>query len=649
MTKADAAMLRAQKSRLQAALTSALGVARQLRGGRVADYIPELAKANPASLALAACTPDGVVCELGEASLEFTIQSISKPFVYGLALADHGVEAVHRRVGVEPAGDSFNSIIRLEQSTNRPHNPMINAGAIAVTSLIEAREGKPPLQRLLDLFAAAAGRKSVQVDLPVYLSEAASGHRNRAIAHLMKHFGMLRGDIDRTLELYFQQCSVLVSCRDLAVMAATLANQGVNSLTGERVLPAEAVTHVLNVMLTCGLYDFAGQFAFEAGIPAKSGVCGGILAVAQGKAGLACFSPPLDERGNSLRGLAAMRELSQSLGLHAFDAPPARRPSTRQAAISARPSRRTGAGTARLDALLAEVHRRRRGESGGAPASYIPQLARCDARLFGLALCTVGGEEAAQGDVDVPFTLQAAANVFTYSLALQARGKDVVHGKVGFEPSGNPFNAIIFDPRTQRPFNPLSNAGAIAICSTIPGQGATARLNHLLEGMGRFAGEDKLRVDLQVMLAERQAGERNKAIACLLRNFNVIDDEEAALELYFQQCSVSVNCRQLARMGAALAAGGVNPRTGHVALDADHVKRVLALMYMCGLHDGSGQFAFDVGMPAKSGISGGLVAVVPGQFAVAAFSPPVDAKGTSVRGALALHDISAALRVGLFA
>lgn len=647
MTKADAAMLRAQKSKMQAALASALGAARQLRGGRVADYIPELAKADPASLALAACTQDGVLCELGDAALEFTIQSISKPFVYGLALADHGVEAVHRRVGVEPTGDSFNSIIRLEQSTNRPHNPMINAGAIAVSSLIEAREGKPPLQRLLDLFAAAAGRKSMQVDLPVYLSEAASGHRNRAIAHLMKHFGMLRGDIDRTLELYFQQCSVLVSCRDLAVMAATLANQGVNPLTGERVLPAEAVTHVLNVMLTCGLYDFAGQFAFEAGIPAKSGVCGGILAVAQGKAGLACFSPPLDERGNSLRGLAALRELSQTLGLHAFDAPHALRPSARQAAVSARSSRR--AAPARLDTLLAEVHRRRRGESGGANASYIPQLAQSDARLFGLALCTVRGEEAAQGDVDVPFTLQAAANVFTYSLALQARGKDAVHAKVGFEPSGNPFNAIIFDPRTQRPFNPLSNAGAIAICSTIPGQGATARLNHVLEGMGRFAGEEKLRVDLQVLLAERQAGERNKAIACLLRNFNVIDDEEAALELYFQQCSVSVNCRQLARMGATLAAGGVNPRGGQVALDADHVKRVLALMYMCGLHDGSGQFAFDVGMPAKSGISGGLVAVVPGRFAVAAFSPPVDAKGTSVRGALALRDISAALKVGLFA
>lgn len=633
---------------MQAALASAMGAARQLSGGRVADYIPELAKANPAAFALAACTRQGAISELGDSSLEFTIQSISKPFVYGLALADHGVEAVHRRVGVEPAGDSFNSIIRLEQSTNRPHNPMINAGAIAVTSLIEARNGQPPLQRVLNLFAAAAGRKSMQVDLPVYLSEAASGHRNRAIAHLMKHFGMLQGDIDRTLELYFQQCSVLVSCRDLAVMAATLANQGVNPLTGVKVLPAEAVSHVLNVMLTCGLYDFAGQFAFEAGIPAKSGVCGGIIAVARGQAGLACFSPPLDERGNSLRGLAAMRHLSRTLGLHAFECPARKAPATRAAASSACSSRRSPAPRA-LDLLLAEVHRRRRTEAGGEPAAYIPQLAQADPRLFGLALCTVEGEEAAQGDVEVPFTLQAAANVFTYSLALEARGMEAVHAKVGFEPSGNPFNAIIFDPRTQRPFNPLSNAGAIAICSTIPGQGATARLNHVLEGMGRFAGEDKLRVDLQVLLAERQAGERNKAIACLLRNFNVIDDEEAALELYFQQCSVSVTCRQLARMGATLAAGGVQPRTGQVALGPDHVKRVLALMYMCGLHDGSGQFAFDVGMPAKSGISGGLVAVVPGRFAVAAFSPPVDAKGTSVRGALALRDISAALKVGLFA
>lgn len=635
---------------LKQALTLAFHNARKLSGGRVADYIPELAKASAASFALAACTSRGELVTLGDDGLEFSIQSISKPFVYALALADHGAEAVHKRVGVEPTGDAFNSIIRLEQNTNRPHNPMINAGAIAVTSMIETRDGKAPLERLLNLFALASGRDRVHVDLPVYLSEAASGHRNRAIAHLMKHFGMLHGDVQRTLDLYFQQCSALVSCRDLAVMAATLSNKGVNPVSGIRVLPEEAVTHALNLMLTCGLYDSAGRFAFEAGIPAKSGVCGGIIAVAQGNAGLAAFSPPLDERGNSLRALHALREISEKLNLHAFNAP-LRKPSSSggSPAVSARRAVvRENISTGKLSRLLDEIHRKRRSERGGIVAKYIAELARVSPNLFGLSICTVDGDEISTGDAAVPFTLQAAANPFTYGLALQAHGVSALHSKVGFEPSGNPFNAIVLDPRTNLPFNPLSNAGAIACCSMIPGGGATERLNRVLAGLSRFAGENSLRVDLQVLLAERAAGEKNKAIACLLRNFDVIDDEEAALELYFQQCSVSTTCSQLARMGATLAAGGVNPVKGEVALDSGHVKHVLALMYMCGLHDGSGQFAFDVGIPAKSGISGGLVGIVPGRFAIAAFSPPVDAKGTSVRGALAMRDLTAALGVGLF-
>ncbi|CAG0931056.1 partial glutaminase, partial [Planctomycetaceae bacterium] len=379
---------------LKQALTEAYQHTRKLSGGRVADYIPELAKANAATLAIAACTSSGEVVSLGDAALEFSIQSISKPFVYALALADHGVEAVHKRVGVEPTGDAFNSIIRLEQSTNRPHNPMINAGAIAVTSMIESRNGKAPLERLLELFAQASARPGVHVDLPVYLSEAASGHRNRAIAHLMKHFGMLHGDVQRTLDLYFQQCSVLVNCRDLAVMAATLANKGVNPVSGARVLPEDAVTHALNLMLTCGLYDSAGRFAFEAGIPAKSGVSGGIIAVAQGKAGLAVFAPPLDERGNSLRGMHALREISEKMNLHAFNAPLRKTThSGKFAAVSARRAAvRETIGTGRLSKLLDEIHRKRRGEHGGHVAKYIAELAKVNPKLFGLSICTVDGD-----------------------------------------------------------------------------------------------------------------------------------------------------------------------------------------------------------------------------------------------------------------
>ncbi len=620
--------------KLKLALAQAYEKARTETGGQVAGYIPELATADPDLLALAACSIDGSVEALGNAGHEFTIQSISKPFAYALALADHGAEAVHRKVGVEPTGDAFNSIIRLEKGTNRPQNPMINAGAIAVTSMIQARGKQSALDRMLELVALAAGRDRVQVDLPVNLSEKESGHRNRAIAHLMKHFRMLDAHVDETLDLYFQQCSILVSCRDLAVMAATLANQGVNPVTGKRVFPAQVVPSVLTVMLTCGLYDSAGEFAYHAGLPAKSGVSGGMIGVSPGDAGLAAFAPRLDKRGHSVAGMCAMRDLSRSLELHSF---------------GTRASDRASRRPIDLGATLARAHAAAQDDQRGEVASYIPDLAEADPQLFGLSICTIDGQEAQAGDADTPFTLQAAANPFTYALALGARGIESLHRRVGFEPSGNPFNAIMFDPATNRPFNPLSNAGAIATCALIPGNDSTTRLNHVLTGLGKFAGQPRMNVDLRVLLAEREAGERNHAIACLLRNFEVIGDEQAALDLYLQQCSVIVTTRQLARMGATLAAGGTNPITKVQAIDPAYVKHVLALMYTCGLHDGSGQFAFDVGVAAKSGISGGLVAVVPGRFAIAAYSPRVDEKGTSVRGAQAIGNIIAALDAKLFA
>ena len=618
---------------IKLALDAAYGQARLVTGGRVADYIPELATADPELLAVAGCGVDGVVHALGDSDHEFTIQSISKPFVYALALADHGAEAVHRRVGVEPTGDAFNSIIRLEQGTNRPHNPMINAGAIAVTSMIQPVGSKSALDRVLELVALAAGRDRVQVDLPVNLSEEDSGHRNRAIAHLMKHFRMLEADVEQTLDLYFRQCSILVSCRDLGVMSATLANRGVNPVTGKQVLPAEVVPSVLTVMLTCGLYDAAGEFAFHAGVPAKSGVSGGLIGVSPGTVGLAAFAPPLDEQGNSVRGMRALRHLSSTLELHSF---------------GKRGSARRSDASVDLKQLVDNAYAAALSDQGGAVATYIPELAEADPELFGLAVCTVDGEEFQAGDADTPFTLQAAANPFTYALALQVHGVEALHQRVGFEPSGNPFNAIILDPDTNRPFNPLSNAGAIATCGLIPGKDATSRLNHVLSGLGKFAGEPRMKVDLRVLVAEREAGERNHAIACLLRNFEVVADEEAALDLYLQQCSVIATTRQLARMGATLAAGGKNPITQAEAIDEGYVKHVLALMYTCGLHDGAGQFAFDIGVPAKSGISGGLVAIVPGRLAIAAFSPRVDPKGTSQRGAAAIRTLSATLELATF-
>jgi Glutaminase len=203
---------------------------KSLQDGRVADYIPQLAKVSPDLFGICIATVDGQIFEVGDYDYLFTIQSISKPFVYGLALEDHGRDYVRTRVGVEPTGDAFNSIIKLDERSKRPHNPLVNAGAIAMTSIIKGTDPTDKLNRLLDLFQRYTGH-GIFADMSVFMSERTTGHRNRAIAHLMLNFGMIDGNVDEALDLYFQQCSLMVSCRDLAVMGATLANRGVNPLT----------------------------------------------------------------------------------------------------------------------------------------------------------------------------------------------------------------------------------------------------------------------------------------------------------------------------------------------------------------------------------------------------------------------------------
>ena len=289
--------------------------------GRVADYIPELAKAEATTFGIAVVhTESGEVFEVGACDKLFTMQSVSKAFVHGLVLEDCGREQVLQRVGVEPTGDAFNSIIKLDGTSHRPHNPMVNAGAIATASLVKGQDPADKLQRILDMFGRYIGRRPT-VDAAVYTSEKATGHRNRAIAHLLLNFGMLPDQLDEVLDLYFQQCSIMVNTRDLAVMAATLANGGVNPLSGERALAAEYVQDVLSVMLSCGMYDFSGEWIYRVGMPAKSGVAGGLTAVAPGRLGIGVYSPPLDDKGNSVRGVAVCESLSRDLGLHVFNPP----------------------------------------------------------------------------------------------------------------------------------------------------------------------------------------------------------------------------------------------------------------------------------------------------------------------------------------
>ncbi len=291
-----------------------------LNDGAVATYIPELAKADPSWFGICIATADGHLYEAGDTRQPFTIQSISKPFVYGLGIEDRGRDAVLRKIGVEPTGDAFNSI-SLAPGTGCPLNPMINAGAIAATSLVAGDSAPDKLYRLLAVLGLYAGRQ-LSVDHPVYVSEKATGHRNRAIGHMLRNFEILTEDPEPALDLYFQQCSISVDCRDLSLMGATLANGGVNPRTGERAVRDDIVDKMLSVMTTCGMYDYAGEWVYWVGMPAKSGVAGGIVAVLPGQFGIGVFSPRLDARGNSVRGVQVCKDLSHDFNLHSLRVPP---------------------------------------------------------------------------------------------------------------------------------------------------------------------------------------------------------------------------------------------------------------------------------------------------------------------------------------
>lgn len=290
-----------------------------VKDGDVANYIPELSLANPDWFGISVATVDGTIFEVGDTQQTFTIQSVSKLFMFGLALEIHGRDYVNSKVGVEPTGDAFNSLIRLDEKSKRPHNPMINAGAIATANLIQGADPADRLKKVLSMFKRYMGREPA-VDVSVFVSEKSTGHRNRAIAHLMLNFGMINADVDETLDLYFQQCSVLATAKDLAVMGATLANRGMNPFTGEQALQPKYLRDVLSVMYTCGMYDFSGEWAYRVGLPAKSGVGGGVLVVIPGKMGIGFFSPPLDPKGNSVRSVLACQAMAEDLGLHIFEA-----------------------------------------------------------------------------------------------------------------------------------------------------------------------------------------------------------------------------------------------------------------------------------------------------------------------------------------
>jgi glutaminase len=282
-------------------------------GGAVADYIPELSKADPGHFGISLATIDGHVYEVGDTRIPFTIQSISKAFVFALALDTLGAARVESAIGVEPSGDPFNSI-RLN-ADNHPFNAMVNSGAIACSGLIREAKGDGAFEYIREALGKFAGR-DLDVDETVYASENSTGDRNRAIAYLLRNSSVIKDDVDAVLQVYFRQCSILTTARDIAVMGATIANQGKNPVTGKQVVTPYAISRTLSVMTSSGMYDYAGEWIYRVGIPAKSGVGGGILAALPARLGLGSYSPRLDRHGNSVRGIKVCEALSAHYDLH---------------------------------------------------------------------------------------------------------------------------------------------------------------------------------------------------------------------------------------------------------------------------------------------------------------------------------------------
>lgn len=293
------------------------------RSGTVADYIPVLAETDPELFGLAVIEVDGGLHDAGDALHPFSIQSISKMFVYALAIQEHGHERVREIVGVNNTGLAFNSLMALELNAGHPMNPMVNAGAIATTALAPGATAVEKWERIREGLSAFAGR-SLSLDGVVYASEAETNERNRAMGWLLRGYGRLDGDPDEVVDVYTRQCALSVTAHDLAVMGATLADGGVNPVTGERVVSADVCRDTLSVVASTGLYERSGEWLFEIGLPAKSGVAGGIVAVSPGKGAVAGFSPRLDSAGNSVRSQLAIGHLSRALGLNLFASAPAR-------------------------------------------------------------------------------------------------------------------------------------------------------------------------------------------------------------------------------------------------------------------------------------------------------------------------------------
>jgi glutaminase len=311
--------LRAQATNPQSIVDAAYAKFKTLQEGKNADYIPALAKVDPNLFGIVLVTTDGKVYSAGDVKTEVSIQSISKVFTMAEVIQEQGLESVAKQIGVDATGARFNSIIAVEGvktvvGTGAPEmNPLVNPGAISATSMVKGTTADGVWKKILDFHNAAAGRE-LRVLQDVYKSESDTNQRNQAIGALMLAYGYIKTNWQQAVDLYTRQCSIGVNAKDLATMAATLAAGGTNPVTGKKVLDADKVPGVLAVMATAGLYDDSGKWLYRTGLPAKSGVGGGLIAVSPGKFGIAVVSPPLDEAGNSVRAQKAIADISNALG-----------------------------------------------------------------------------------------------------------------------------------------------------------------------------------------------------------------------------------------------------------------------------------------------------------------------------------------------
>ena len=287
--------------------------------GAVATYIPELAKADPDDFGICIISKEGKIDCAGDYEKHFTAQSVIKPIILLLALEDRGADEVNRLCGVEATGKPFDAFNYSDRALTSEHiNPMINAGAIALCTLIKGENYEEKFSRLLELARRLSGSDKLALNEAVYRSEKATGNKNRALAYMLKAYGMIEGDAEEVLDMYFKACSIQITCRDLAHIAAVLANHGLSAFTGEQIISRTHARYVNAIMAICGMYDGSGEFALKVGVPAKSGVGGGIMASVPGRMGIGIYSPALDKKGNSIAGVKALEMLDKEINLSIF-------------------------------------------------------------------------------------------------------------------------------------------------------------------------------------------------------------------------------------------------------------------------------------------------------------------------------------------